>query len=67
MFFGKTLLIQWILFDWGKFFESIAKNCVASLEGDKFINAETNNIAFTSFLIFKMVNKLKEKLILRTF
>ena len=46
MFFGRTLLIQWMLFDWENFFESIAKNCVALIEGDKFINAETKNIAF---------------------
>ena len=49
------------------FFESTAKNCVALLEGDKFINAETKNIAFMSFLIFKMLNKLKEKINLEDF
>jgi hypothetical protein len=67
MFLGKKLLFQWMLFDWEKFFESIAKNCVALLEGDKFINAETKNIAFMSFLIFKMLNKLKEKINLEDF
>ena len=51
MFFGKALLNQLTLFDWEKFFESIAKDCVALLEGDKFINAETKNIAFMSFEI----------------
>ena len=47
--------------------ESRSKNCVALLEGDKFINAETKNIAFMSFLIFKMLNKLKEKINLEDF
>ena len=67
MVFGKTLLTQITLFDGESFFESIARNCFALLEGDKFINAETKNIAFMSFLIFKMLNKLKEKINLEDF
>ena len=66
MFFGKTLY-QLTFFDREKFFSSIARNCVALLEGDKFINAETQNIAFMSFLILIMLNKLKEKINLEDF
>ena len=67
MFIGKRLLTQLTLCDLEKFFELIAKNCVALLEGGKFINAETKNIAFMRFLIFKMLNKLKEEINLEDF
>ena len=59
MCFGKTVLTESTLCDWEIFFVSLV-NCVAFPKGVKLINAETKNIAFIRFLIFKMISKLNK-------